>query len=42
MAVVMPSQILGQVSKTLGSLNQLRSYIHELETSGFSDCGAKV
>jgi uncharacterized protein len=41
-AEVMPSKISGQVSDTLGSLGQLRSYIHELEISGFSDCEAGV
>ncbi|MFZ0943577.1 MAG: MMPL family transporter [Syntrophobacteraceae bacterium] len=41
-AEVMPSQVLGQVSKSLGSISQLRSYIHELKTSGFSDCEAGV
>ena len=41
-AEVMPSKVSGQVSKTLGPLSQLRSYIHELKTSGFSDCEAGV
>ncbi|HIJ76257.1 MAG TPA: MMPL family transporter, partial [Deltaproteobacteria bacterium] len=41
-AEVMPSQVLGEVSKTLGSLSLLRSYIHDLKTSGFSDCEAGV
>ncbi len=41
-AEVMPSKVSGEVSKTLGSLSQLRSYIHELKTSGFSDCEAGV
>lgn len=41
-AEVMPSQVSGQVSKTLGSLSRLRSYIHGLKTSGFSDCEAGV
>ncbi len=42
MAEVMPGKVSGQVSKTLGSLSQLRNYIHALETSGFSDCEAGV
>ncbi len=42
MAAVMPSKVTGQVSKTQGSLTQLRNYIHELKLSGFSDCEAGV
>jgi uncharacterized protein len=42
MAEVMPSKVSGQVSKTLGSLGQLRNYIKELRASGFSDVEAGV
>jgi hypothetical protein len=42
MAAVMPSKVTGQVSKTQGSLNQLRRNIRELRESGFGDCEAGV
>ena len=41
-AVVMPAKVSGQVSKTLGSLTQLRNFISELRASGFGDCEAGV
>lgn len=41
-AAVMPAKVSGQVSKTQGSLTQLRNYIRELKVSGFSDCEAGV
>ena len=41
-AEVMPSKVLGEVSKTLGSLEQLRTDIRQLQASGFSDVKAGV
>ncbi|MDR3569688.1 MAG: MMPL family transporter [Syntrophobacteraceae bacterium] len=41
-AEVMPSKVKGEVSKTLGSLERLRSDIGELKASGFSDVEAGV
>ncbi len=41
-AEVMPSKVSGQVSKTLGSLEQLRTDIRELRASGFKDVQAGV
>jgi hopanoid biosynthesis associated RND transporter like protein HpnN len=41
-AEVMPSKVSGQVSKTLGSLEQLRADIRYLQASGFKDVQAGV
>jgi uncharacterized protein len=41
-AAVMPSKISGDVSRTQGSLDRLRKYIHELKASGFGDINAGV
>ncbi|MDR3557890.1 MAG: MMPL family transporter [Syntrophobacteraceae bacterium] len=41
-AEVIPSKVLGEVSKTIGSLEQLRSDIGELQASGFRDVEAGV
>ncbi|HYA41154.1 MAG TPA: MMPL family transporter, partial [Syntrophobacteraceae bacterium] len=41
-AAVMPAKVSGHVSKTQGSLSQLRNYIREIKASSFSDCEAGV
>ncbi len=41
-AQVMPSKVLGEVSKTLAPLDQLRADVRQLQASGFSDVKAGV